>query len=80
MPNKISECECWTLKIDKQLWTRRLIKKESARVLEKQKNKKNKKENLNESQEKTAETAQEQRKQQQTLLSIMKIEIKINQM
>lgn len=80
MPNKISECEYWTLKIDKQLWTRRLIKKESARVLEKQKNKKNKKENLNESQEKTGETAQEQRKQQQTLLSIMKIEIKINQM
>lgn len=46
----------------------------------KTKNKKNKKENLNESQEKTGETAQEQRKQQQTLLSIMKIEIKINQM
>lgn len=39
MANKISECECecWTLKIDKQLCRRRLIKKESARVLEKQK-------------------------------------------
>lgn len=44
------------------------------------KTKNKKKENLNETQEKTGETAQEQRKQQQTLLSIMKIEIKINQM
>lgn len=44
------------------------------------KTKNKKKENLNESQEKTGETGQVQRKQQQTLLSIMKIEIKINQM